>query len=117
MERKRLMEEYESLKTILKEIKTLNETRIGQETQNRMRESVDIQKGEYQTKKLEKNLDEIRKKISRSEESEKALKQEVEHMERELAKLKSKRDTINKALTVLINDNDRQDTQLSSYKN
>jgi chromosome segregation ATPase len=117
LERKRLMEEYESLKTILKEIKTLNETRIGQETQNRMRESVDIQKGEYQTKKLEKNLDEIRKKISRSEESEKALKQEVEHMERELAKLKSKRDTINKALTELINDNDRQDTQLSSYKN
>jgi chromosome segregation ATPase len=117
LERKRLMEEYESLKTILKEIKTLNETRIGQETQNRMRESVDIQKGEYQTKKLEKNLDEIRKKINRSEESEKALKQEVEHMERELAKLKSKRDTINKALTELINDNDRQDTQLSSYKN
>lgn len=38
-------------------------------------------------------------------------------MERELSKLKSKRDTINKTLTELINDNDRQDTQLSSYKN
>lgn len=71
------MEEYESLKTMLKEIKNLNETRISQETQTRMRESVDIQKGEYQTKKLEKNLEELRKKIARSEESEKALKQEV----------------------------------------
>ena len=46
------MEEYESLKTILAELKVLNFARITKETQMRMRESVDIQKGEYQSKKL-----------------------------------------------------------------
>jgi len=56
--------------------------------QVRKRESIDIQKGEYQTKKLEKNLDEIKKKLTRSEESEKMLRQEVEHMEHQLEKLK-----------------------------
>ena len=46
------MEEYESLKNIIKEIKALNETRTNQQIQNRKRESMDIQKGQYQTKKL-----------------------------------------------------------------
>jgi len=61
---------------------------MNQEVQVRKRESIDIQKGEYQTKKLEKNLDEIKKKLTRSEESEKMLRQEVEHMEHQLEKLK-----------------------------
>jgi hypothetical protein len=52
LQRKKYMEEYESLKTILTELKVLNFARITKETQMRMRESVDIQKGEYQSKKL-----------------------------------------------------------------
>ena len=46
------MEEYESLKTVLKEIQQLNETRISKEIDSRKRESIDIQKGETQTRKL-----------------------------------------------------------------
>jgi len=54
------------LKKILKEIKALNEVRINQEIQNRKRESADIQKGEIQTKKLEKSFEETKKKLTRS---------------------------------------------------
>ena len=111
------MEEYESLKTILFELQTLNYARITKETQMRMRESVDIQKGQYQSKKLEKNLEEIKKKLFKSEESEKVLRQQVEHMERELGKLKSKKDLVSQSLTKMVTENDKQDTLLTSYKN
>jgi chromosome segregation ATPase len=117
LQRKRYMEEYESLKTILGEIKSLNDVRINQETSIKMRESIDIQKGDYQTKKLEKSLEEIKKKLSRSEESEKVLRQEVEYLERELAKVTAKKDGANATLTKLITENDKQDTFLSSLKN
>lgn len=60
------MEEFESLKVVLKELETLNSTRLTQEVANRKRESVDIQKGELQSRKLEKNLEEIKKKLNRS---------------------------------------------------
>lgn len=63
------MEEFESLKIVLKELETLNATRLIQEVTNRKRESVDIQKGELQSRKLEKNLEEIKKKLTRSEDS------------------------------------------------
>lgn len=63
------MEEFESLKVVLKELETLNATRLIQEVTNRKRESVDIQKGELQSRKLEKNLEEIKKKLTRSEDS------------------------------------------------
>lgn len=63
------MEEFESLKIVLKELETLNATRLTQEVANRKRESVDIQKGELQSRKLEKNLEEIKKKLTRSEDS------------------------------------------------
>ena len=99
------------------EIKTLNFTRVNQETQGRLRESNDIQKGDYQNGKLQRNLDEIKKKLIRSEQSEKVLKQEVEHMERELSKLKTKREEINQNLNRMVTENDKQDTLLSSYKN
>jgi|688.fasta_scaffold726248_2 hypothetical protein len=50
------MEEFESLRVVLKELETLNANRLSQEVANRKRDSLDIQKGETQTKKLEKNL-------------------------------------------------------------
>ena len=74
------MEEFESLRVVLKELETLNANRLSQEVANRKRDSLDIQKGETQTKKLEKNLQEIRKKLARSEDSERVLKQEIEHL-------------------------------------
>ena len=46
------MEEFESLKVVLKELETLNAIRLTQEVANRKRESVDIQKGELQSRKL-----------------------------------------------------------------
>lgn len=57
------------MKIVLKELETLNATRLTQEVANRKRESVDIQKGELQSRKLEKNLEEIKKKLNRSEDS------------------------------------------------
>jgi hypothetical protein len=45
IERKRLMEEYESLRVVLKELETLNANRLSQEVANRKRDSLDIQKG------------------------------------------------------------------------
>lgn len=60
------MEEFESLRVVLKELQTLNASRLAQEVANRKRDSLDIQKGETQTRKLEKNLEEVRKKLTRS---------------------------------------------------
>jgi Na+-transporting NADH:ubiquinone oxidoreductase subunit NqrA len=54
------------LKVVLQEIRILNEARMNQEVIIRKRESIDIQKGEYQTKKLERNLEEVKKKLVRS---------------------------------------------------
>jgi hypothetical protein len=63
------------LKVVLREIQILNEARMNQEVLIRKRESIDIQKGEYQTKKLERNLEEVKKKLVRSEDAERGLRQ------------------------------------------
>lgn len=89
---------------------------MSQEVLVRKRQSVEIQKGEYQTKKLERNLEEVKKKLGRSEEAERVLRQEVEHMETQLGKLKERREELSQTVNRLSAANDKQETLLGSCR-
>lgn len=75
---------------MLSEILTMNLLRKDKEALHRKSVSVDISKAEEQTKKLEKRLDEIKKKLLKNEEANFTISNEVFAFERELAELKQK---------------------------
>lgn len=58
----------------------------------------------------------MKKKLARSEDSERALRQETEHLERDLCKLKERRTELNECLGKLSAANDKTDTELTNLR-
>ena len=64
-----------------------------------------------------KDLEEIKNKLAKSEQSQKTLKVEVDNLESELQKLKDRRETLLKQYSTIAKRNETQESDLTDLEN